>query len=77
MKVISIVESKRWKNLSNGHTASVYGAVPYRNEAEKRHWIVEVVGYTWQLDNGTIGLGRAPVKTMAEALEVMSIVNSR
>lgn len=75
MKIIKIVESKHWINKITGQKASIYGAVPYTNEVDKQNWCIETVGFTWQLDNGTIGLGRAPAKTYEEAKEVMDIVN--
>lgn len=77
MKIIEIVQSKHWLNRVTGATASIYGSVPYTSEAEKEHWQIVVRGYTWKLDNGTIGLGRQPAKTMSEALEVMKQFNNR
>lgn len=61
MKVIEVIESKRWKNTKTGQTASICGAVPY--QGDQGHWIIETVGWTWRLDNGTVGLGRMPAKT--------------
>lgn len=75
MRVEKIIESKHWKNKMTGETASIYGAVPYWNDAKKNQWSIETRGYTWKLDNGTIGLGRKPVKTYAEAKEVMNKIN--
>lgn len=77
MKILEIIESKYWKNKITGQTASIYGAVPYTNEQEKDQWEKIVRGYTWRLDNGTVGLGRVPAKTYAEALEVMNRFNNR
>ena len=74
MKVIEVIESKRWKNTKTGQTASIYGAVPY--QGDQGPWIIETVGWTWRLDNGTVGLGRMPAKTRAEAEEIMRKVNS-
>lgn len=76
-RILEVIESKRWKNVKNGCTASIYGACPYTNDAEKQDWIIEVVGYTWRLDNGTVGLGRIPAKTREEALAVMDKFNGR
>jgi predicted GH43/DUF377 family glycosyl hydrolase len=75
VKIIEVIESKYWLNRINGRTASIYGAVPYMNETEKHNWSIESRGYTWRLDNGTIGLGRQPVKTREEALRIMELVN--
>ncbi len=76
MRVIEVIESKHWVNKVNGRTASIYGSVPYTNEAEKHNWHVVSRGFTWRLDNGTIGLGRMPVSTREEAEEIMVKVNS-
>jgi hypothetical protein len=76
MQVIKIIESKHWINKVSGHTASIYGSVPYTNEADKLNWSIELRGYTWQLSNGTIGLGRQPAKTLAEAQAVMNLINA-
>lgn len=77
MRVIEVIESKRWRNVNTNATASIYGAVPYTSDADKPNWIIETVGWTWRNDNGTVGLGRAPAKTREEALEVMQRVNAR
>lgn len=77
MKIIEVIESKHWVNKVNGRTASIYGAVPYVNETDKSNWEVVKRGYTWRLDNGTIGLGRQPVKTLDEALEIMNNFNKK
>lgn len=77
MKIVNIIPSKHWKNAVTGATTSIYGSVPYVNEQDKANWQIVIRGYTWQLDNGTVGLGRQPAKTMNEALEVMKQFNSR
>jgi len=74
--IVEIIESKIWVNLVTGLTASIYGAVPYGSDADKDDWEVKTVGYTWKLKDGTIGLGRRPVKTYEEAVEVMNKVNA-
>ena len=77
MRILEIIESKHWVNAVTGQTASIYGSVPYFGEVDKSQWSVVVRGYTWRLDNGTVGLGRQPAKTMSEALEIMQRFNSR
>lgn len=77
MKILEVIESKRWKHIKTGQTASIYGAVPYTNESDKPNWTIETVGYTWKLDNGTVGLGRVPANTMSEALAIMHKFNQR
>jgi hypothetical protein len=77
MKIVQVIEAKRWLNTKNGRTASIYGSVPYNDESERSDWTIQIVGYTWRLDNGTIGLGRIPAKTKEEAIEVMNRFNNR
>lgn len=77
MKIIEIVESKHWLNTKTGNTASIYGAVPWTSEFTKQDWKLVSRGFTWRLDNGTTGLGRHPVKTMREALDIMHKYNNR
>ncbi len=76
MRIIEIVESKYWYNTKTERTASIYGAVPWTNDLFKPDWEIRTRGYTWRLDNGTVGLGRQPVKTFSEALEVMKSFNN-
>ena len=76
MRVMEVIESKRWVNSVTGQTASIYGAVPYFGEAEKSKWSVQSVGWTWKMENGTIGLGRMPAATREEALQLMNQVNT-
>ncbi len=76
MKIIEVIESKHWLNIQTGTTASIYGAVPWTTPAEETQWKIMVRGYTWKLDNGTIGLGRQPVKTYEDALAVMERFNN-
>lgn len=75
MKITEIIASRKWFNIKTGQTASIYGAVPYHSETDKVNWVIKTAGYTWQLDNGTIGLGRAPAKTYEGAKEVMDKFN--
>lgn len=76
MKVIEVIESWQWINIKTGQTASIYGAVPYTSEVDALNWRKELRGFTWRLDNGTVGLGRIPAKTRAEAEEIMRKVNN-
>lgn len=77
MRIVEIVESKHWVNTKTGHTASIYGAVPWSSDSERQDWELVTRGFTWRLDNGTTGLGRTPVKTMQEALDIMHTFNNR
>lgn len=62
------VEAKRWRNLVTGQTASIYGAVPWRNSVDRSHWQVESIGWTvYDSRHGTYGCGRVPWSTYEEA----------
>jgi len=77
MKILEVIESKRWKNNKTQATASIYGSVPYCTDLDKPNWHIETAGWTWRMDNGTIGLGRVAAKTKEEALEIMEAFNER
>lgn len=76
MRIIEVIESRHWVNSKTGQTASIYGAVPYTSETDKVNWSIQARGYTWRLSNGTVGLGRQPVKTRLEAETIMNEVNT-
>lgn len=66
-----VIPSRRWQNSVTGATASVYGAVPYVSDADKADWAIVTVGYSIQNDDGTIGQGRRPYASEAEAQAVL------
>lgn len=66
-----VIPSRRWRNSVTGATASIYGAVPYVSDADKANWEVITVGYSIQNDDGTVGQGRQPYATEAEAQAVL------
>lgn len=78
MNRYEVVESRSWKNSRTGATASLYGAVPYQRDAESEGWAVVTNGFTIQ-DNvrGTVGIGRKPFTTKAEAQTVADEMESR
>lgn len=76
MKIIGVIESKCYRHIS-GRTASIYGAAPWTSQADKPNWTLETRGWTWEMDNGTIGLGRVPAKTKEEAEAFMEKFNNR
>lgn len=76
MKIIKVIESRCWTNKETGQTASIYGSVPWTTDQDKEHWTITSRGYTWLTDQGTVGLGRQPVKTEAEAVEIMNKINA-
>lgn len=77
MKIVRVVPARSWFNVLTGQTASLYGACPWASEADRRNWELRTTGYTWELSNGTIGIGRQPVGTEAEAVALMDRHNAR
>ena len=69
MEKYEVIESRRYKHLPTGRTASLYGACPWgMNKADKDNWIVESVGWTVRNNRlGTVGISRAPWQTKEEA----------
>jgi hypothetical protein len=62
----------------DGLKASVYGACPWLNDNERDRWTVVTNGWTWWDDmTNTVGMGRAPVATQAEAETLASGWNAR
>lgn len=62
-----IIANKFWTNTVNGRKASLYGSVPWTSQAEKDQWQMTESGYTIAWDDGTIGTGKPPFKTYADA----------
>ena len=62
-----VIESKAWKR-DDGRTASIYGALPWVTPSEEKRWKKVTRGYTVR-DNvqGTVGIGKQPWPTRAEA----------
>ena len=44
MRIIEVVEARRWRNVETGATASIYGACPWWSAAERPQWIMETIG---------------------------------
>lgn len=62
-----IIESKRYRR-DDGRTFSIYGACPWNNAEERKRYVLETVGFTVRDRlSGTVGVGRVPWKTCAEA----------
>ena len=77
MKVWSVVPYRVWLHTS-GKRASIHGASPYRNEAEKAQWSVVDAGFTlYNSHFNTYGCGRAPSATHAEAQALADNFNAR
>lgn len=71
MYPIAVVKSMAWVNSLTGKRASVYGAVPWIAGPQPAEWTVQPQGYTLEMSNGTVGYGRPPLATKAEAEQVM------
>jgi hypothetical protein len=56
-----VIEARQWRHPS-GRTASVYGSLP-----QGEGWEIVTTGWTIQHPDGTIGLGRPPFASKAEA----------
>lgn len=76
MRILKVIPSRRYQHKTTGKQVSIYGAHPGM-PGTYDDWEIVTVGWTWQLDNGTVGLCRVPAKTEAEALEVMEKYNNR
>lgn len=61
---------------SSGRTASMWGACPWQSEAERHEWTKRRRGWTWMMDDGTIGLGRQPTD-YTTAVEVANRINGQ
>jgi hypothetical protein len=77
MRIVEVIEAKVLQNSKTGQRVSPYGAAPWQSESERAEWALVTTGYTWQLDNGRIGLCRLPAKTREEAESVMREHNAR
>lgn len=75
MRIVEVIESRVWVNSRTGATASIYGALPYIGDGAE--WSIVADGWTWAMDNNTIGCGRVPAKTRAEAEAFMAEWNGR
>ena len=77
-RVLDVIPARHWVHRT-GRTASVYGAVPWTGAPgnQESDWEMETVGWTWQNDDGTVGLGRVPAKTREEAVALMRKINDR
>lgn len=62
-----VIESRVWMR-DDGLRASIYGACPWTNDADKQRWQLVTQGWTvCDVRSNTVGLGRAPFKTREEA----------
>lgn len=60
----TVIPARHWRHSKTGATASVYGAHPGAGDP---CWTIETVGYTIRWADGTVGCGRPPFATEAEA----------
>jgi hypothetical protein len=71
----TIRESKNWKHTS-GRTASIYGAVPYYTDADKKHWTIETNGYSFYDDRTNTVHNFGKRWTRAEAVVKVGQLNN-
>jgi hypothetical protein len=76
MQRYEMIDAKRWVH-TDGRTASIYGAVPYTSESEKKHWAIQSVGFTIR-DNktNTVGMGRMPYQSKYDAVLIVTNLNT-
>ena len=68
MQRYEVIESRHWKNIVTDASASIYGAVPWTTATDEGNWQVVTSGFTIQnTRTGTVGIGKVPWKTRAEA----------
>lgn len=74
----AVIRARRWRHRS-GRFASIYGALPWTGAPgnTKADWQLEECGWSWQCENGTVGLGCPPADTYAEALAVANEIRTR
>ena len=78
MKITRIVVAYRWCHKKTGETLPIHEHLCFSVTPEDRkNWKVEAYGFTWEMDNGSIGFGKPPVRTFAEAIRIMDDYNSR
>lgn len=62
----TVIESRRWFNPVSGRSASLYGCAPF--VGEQGDWVIQSCGWTVRNNrNNTVGIGRQPWETKAEA----------
>lgn len=71
----TVIESKVWVHTPTGRRVSIYGASPWTSQADRPNWQIMSQGWTFR-DNvfGSIGLGRKPFATKAEAEHFLTTI---
>lgn len=77
MRVLDVIESRVWHHKPTGRKASIHGSVPWTRPADRDDWEMVTQGWTWRMDDGTVGMCRFPAATREEAVAVMEAVNAR
>jgi len=77
MRIVEVIEARVWVNKQTGLKVSPYGACPWTSESDKPNWEKVQQGWTWRLDDGTVGCCRVPAKTREEAAAFMVEFNDR
>jgi hypothetical protein len=77
MRIVEVVQARVWVNKVTGLKVSPYGACPWTSLADKSNWEMVQMGWTWRLDDGTVGCGRVAAKTLREAEDFKVEFNNR
>lgn len=73
MKRYEAVPHRLYRNLTNGATASIYGAVPWQTDGEAKNWRVVENGWTvHDRVNNTTGVYACPSGSSKEHAETVA-----
>lgn len=75
MRIVRVIPCRVLRQRETGRTASMYGAHPEPHNADA--WEIVQQGWTWECDDGTIGLCRVAARTHEEAQEFAARYNAR
>lgn len=54
MEALEIIEARIHRHIATGRTASIYGAVPWRSNAERAEWEIVSNGFSFRRPDGTV-----------------------
>jgi hypothetical protein len=69
---MKVIESKHYVNTLTGQTASIFGSSP-----AGLGWELKTRGWTIEHKDGTVGIGRAPFKTLKAAQDYVTLATQR
>lgn len=74
--VVDIIPARVWVH-ADGRKASTYGAAPWLTDADRQNWRMETRGYTFMMNDGTVGMGQKPAPTYEDAVRRANTFNRR